>query len=63
MANLTLFQGDKIRFSETDLAGFVTASGANFMTNLVLELVQTQQTLDKQVIAFLQFKELLGNAL
>ncbi|MCP3931627.1 MAG: hypothetical protein GY705_21305, partial [Bacteroidetes bacterium] len=63
IATLTLFQGDNVSFSEAELADFVTASEANSMTDLVLELVQTQQTLDEQVMAFLQFKELLGNAL
>ncbi len=63
IATLTLFQGDNVSFSEKDLASFVTASGANSMTDLVLELVQTQQNWDKQVRTFLQFKELLGNAL
>ena len=77
MATLTLFQADNVRgksfcsaktfssnpFSEADLASFVTASGANSMTDLLLELVQTQQALDERVLAFLQFKELLGNAL
>jgi len=63
MATLTLFQADNVHFSEADLASFVTASGASSMTDLVLELVQTQQTLDERVMAFLQFKELLGNAL
>jgi hypothetical protein len=33
------------------------------MTDLVLEWVQTQQTLDERVMALLQFEELLGNAL
>lgn len=41
----------------------MTASGANSMTDLVLELVQTQQNLDEHMIALLQFQELLGNAL
>jgi serine/threonine protein kinase len=63
IATLTLFQADNVPFSETELASFVTASGANSMTDLVLELVQTQHSLDESVIAFLQFKELLGNAL
>ncbi len=60
---LTLFQADKVAFSERDLASFVTVSETNSLTDLVLELVQTQQTLDKSVVAFLQFKDLLGNAL
>jgi len=63
IATLTLFQADNVPFSETELASFVTASGASSMTDLVLELVQTQHSLDESVIAFLQFKELLGNAL
>jgi Leucine-rich repeat (LRR) protein len=63
MATLTLFEADNAPFSETELASFVTASGASSMTDLVVELVQTQQSLDKRVMAFLQFEELLGNAL
>ncbi|HIE00802.1 MAG TPA: hypothetical protein EYP59_11030 [Thiotrichaceae bacterium] len=63
MATLTLFEADNVPFSETELASFVTASGASSMTDWVLELVQTQQSLDKWVMAFLQFEELLGNAL
>ena len=63
MATLTLFEADNAPFSETELASFVTASGANSMTDLVVELVQTQQSLDKRVRAFLQFEELLGNTL
>ncbi len=60
---LTLFQADKKPFSELELASFVAASETNSLTDLVLELVQTQQTLDKSVVAFLRFKDLLGNAL
>ena len=63
MATLTLFQGDNVLFSEKELASFVSESGVGSMTDLVLELVQAQETLDEQVIAFLQFEELLGNAL
>ena len=63
IATLTLFQVDNVPFSETELVSFVTASGASCLTDLVLELVQTQQTLDERVKAFLQFDELLGNAL
>lgn len=63
MATLTLFQGNEVSFSEEELASFVTASGANSMTDLVLELVQTQQNLDEHMIVLLQFEELLGNAL
>ena len=60
---LTLFQADKVAFSEQELASFVTVSETNSLTDLILELVQTQQTLEKSVVAFLQFKDLLGNAL
>ncbi|TGO01977.1 hypothetical protein PN36_32745 [Candidatus Thiomargarita nelsonii] len=38
IATLTLFQGDNVPFSETELASFVTASGASSMTDLVATL-------------------------
>jgi len=63
MATLTLFQADDVLFSEKELARFVSESGAGSMTDLVLELVQSQETLDEGVMALLQFEELLGNAL
>lgn len=63
MASLTLFQADNVCFSEAELASFVTVDGASSLTDMIVELVQTRQTLDEQVLAFLQFKELLGNAL
>ncbi|MDM8567079.1 leucine-rich repeat domain-containing protein [Candidatus Halobeggiatoa sp. HSG11] len=62
MAGLTLFQADNVRFSEAELASFVTVDGASSLTDVIVELVQTQQALDEQVLDFLQFKELLGNA-
>jgi hypothetical protein len=52
-----------VLFSEKELADFISESGVGSMTDLVLELVQTQETLDEGVMALLQFKELLGNAL
>jgi serine/threonine protein kinase len=63
MATFTLFQAENVPFSEKELASFVSESEAGSMTDLVLELVQTQETLDERVMALLQFKELLGNAL
>ncbi len=63
IARLALFQGDNVSFSEEELACFVSPSSGNSMTDLVLELVQTQQNLDQQVVALLQFKELLGKAI
>ena len=63
MAKLTLFQADDVPFSEQELASFVTASKTGSMTNLVLDLVQKNHSLDENMIALLRFKELLGNAL
>ncbi len=63
MAKLTLFQADGGDFSEPELASFVTAGETSSMTNLVLELVQKNHSLDEKMIALLRFKELLGNAL
>ncbi len=63
LAKLTIFSADNLPFSEAELARFVTTTGASSLTELVLELVQTQQTLDERVVDFLQFEELLGNAL
>jgi hypothetical protein len=67
MAKLTLFQADNVPFSEKELASFVTTSETGSMTDLILELVQNNHPadnpLDEKMIALLQFKELLGNAL
>jgi|GEM_PF-6725772 len=63
MATQTLFQGENVLFSERELTRFVSANGTDSMTDLVIDLVQNQKNWDKQVIALLQFKELLGNAL
>lgn len=63
MAKLTIFQADDGEFSDQELASFVTAGETSSMTNLVLELVQKNHSLDDKMIALLQFEELFGNAL
>jgi len=61
LAKHTLFQADHVPFTEAELASFVTETGAFAITDLVLE--QVPMSLDKQVVAFLQSQELLGNAI
>ena len=61
VAKRTLFQADNVRFSEAELASFVTSDGTHSITDLVLEQIQVD--LDQRVVALLRYNELLGNAL
>jgi len=61
LAKLTVFQADNVPFTKAELASFVTETGTFAITDLVLEQLPTP--LDKGLIAFLKYNELLGNAI
>ncbi len=61
LAKLTVFKADNVPFSKAEFASFVTDTGTFAITDLVLEQLPTP--LDKGLIAFLKYNELLGNAI
>ncbi|MEN8215661.1 MAG: protein kinase, partial [Pseudomonadota bacterium] len=61
LAKLTVFQADNVPFIEAELASFVTDTGDFAITDLVLE--RMPKRLDKRLLAFLKYNELLGNTI
>ncbi|HIE00971.1 MAG TPA: hypothetical protein EYP59_11910 [Thiotrichaceae bacterium] len=63
LARQTLFQADNVLFTEAELASIISEIGTFAITDLVLKLMQTQSSLDKRLVAFFKYRELLGNAI
>jgi serine/threonine protein kinase len=61
LAKLTVFKADSVPFIKAELTGFVTDTGTFAITDLVLERVP--KPLDRRLVAFLKYNELLGNAI
>jgi serine/threonine protein kinase len=61
LAKLTIFQADNVPFIEAELVSFVTDTGDFAITDLVLE--RMPKRLDKRLLAFLKYNELLGNTI
>ncbi|MEK8015502.1 MAG: right-handed parallel beta-helix repeat-containing protein [Candidatus Parabeggiatoa sp.] len=63
LARQTLFQADNVSFTEAELANIINETGTVTITDLVLELMEAQPSLDEHLVAFFKYKELLGNAI
>jgi internalin A len=57
----TIFEANNLPFTETELRSFVSANGTFAITNLVLK--QIPIPLDEKFCAFLDYKELFGQAI